>query len=544
MVASVEALLRRVIPLERLSNLAELIIANEEYDRDELIRSLVNCGYEQVSLVQSPGEFTVRGGIIDIFPPPLAADNAAEVPELPVRLDFFGDTVESIRYFDPLTQRSRAELEEIILLPVSEILFSAGIKQRAQNSFKALAKKQGWQPEESKRILEKIATERRFPGIEFFLPLFHEKPGSPLDALADNTIILAVNSLEIDQTARLVWERITANFAEAEKFCRPALAPETLFMPLTELEKNLKRFQQVNLADFSAPEDDEAHSFTLRCGNHVLLRQELSLKQRSKSMLAPLAGRISEWQERHGAVGMSCRSLRHARQLAELLVSYQLQAEIVEDKLLEKPPSPDKLLLYTHPLSSGFELPDENFYLLSESELFGRKRLGPKRGKRADRDGSPLRFEELRQGDIVVHSEHGLGIYQGMTTMTLNGLVNDFLQISYRGEDNLYVPVDRLGAVSKYKGISDRQPKIDRLGGKSWPKAKKKVKEAVWKVARELLDLYARRQLASGIRFSPPDELYYELAESFPFDETPGQQRAINDVLDDLTSERTMDRLV
>ncbi len=544
MIISAEALLRRVLPLKRLSNLAELVITNEEYDRDELIRSLVSCGYEQVSLVQSPGEFTVRGGIIDIFPPPIAADNSRQVTELPVRLDFFGDTVESIRYFDPLTQRSSIELQEIIILPVSEILFSARLREQAQTSFTALAKKHDWQPEASKRILERITSESRFPGIEFFLPLFHETPDCPLDALADDTVIFAFNPDQIDQTIRLTWERITANYQEARKSNSPALPPETLFLPMAELQNKLDSCRMVRITDFSDSSTGKPGSFSLRCGNHVLLRQELSLKHRRQSMLAPLADQIRSWQDRHGAVGFSCRSLRHARQMSELLAGYQLEAEITETKLLDNQPSPDKLLLYPQPLSAGFDLPDENFYLLSEAELFGKKRLGPKKKKRKEKESSALRFEELRQGDIVVHNEHGLGIYQGMTTMTLNGLINDFLQISYKGEDNLYVPVDRLGAVSKYKGISDRRPKIDALGGKSWPKAKKKVKEAVWKVARDLLDLYARRQLATGTRFSPPDELFYELEESFPFDETMGQQHAINDVLDDLTSERTMDRLV
>ncbi len=544
MVASVEALLRRVLPLERLSNLAELVIANEEYDREALIRTLINCGYEQVSLVQSPGEFTLRGGIIDIFPPPLTTGKGDDITELPVRLDFFGDTVESIRHFDPLTQRSNAELEEIVILPVSETLFTEQSTAQAQASFKALARKHDWQQEEGRRILEQIAIAHRFPGIEFFLPLFHEKLATPLDALAENTVIFAVNPEEIEKTARLTWERITANFQEAERLKTPALPPETLFMPRAELWKKLASQRQIELADFSGPEPAGPDGFALHSGNHLLLKQELSIKHRNRTLLAPLVDQIKSWQENHGAIGFSCRSLRHAGQLAELLAGYRIKTEIVEKKLLEAPPGPDKLLLYPHPLSAGFDLPEENFHLLSEGELLGRKRLGPKKEKRAASAVPPLRFEELHQGDIVVHSDHGLGIYQGMTTMTLNGIVNDFLQISYKDNDNLYVPVDRLAAVSKYQGISDRQPKIDSLGGKSWPKAKKKVKEAVWKVARELLDLYARRQLATGTRFSPPDHLFHELEESFPFDETPGQLKAINDALDDLSSERTMDRLI
>jgi transcription-repair coupling factor (superfamily II helicase) len=204
------------------------------------------------------------------------------------------------------------------------------------------------------------------------------------------------------------------------------------------------------------------------------------------------------------------------------------------------------ILLLSQPLSEGFDLqldPNTHLHFLSENELFGERRLGPRKKRRPPGEDL-LRFDELDQADIVVHREHGLGIYQGLVTLTVKNITNDFLEIHYQGEDKLYVPVDRLNSISKYKGISDKKPKLDKLGTKAWLHTKKKIKESVWQVAQDLLKLYAKRELQKGVAFSQPGELFHELEESFPFDETSGQQKAISAVLEDLTSEQIMDRLI
>jgi transcription-repair coupling factor (superfamily II helicase) len=204
------------------------------------------------------------------------------------------------------------------------------------------------------------------------------------------------------------------------------------------------------------------------------------------------------------------------------------------------------VLLLNQPISEGFDLQltsTMQLHVLSENELFGERRLGPRKKRRPAREDL-LRFDELDRGDIVVHREHGLGIYQGLVTLTFKEISNDFLEIHYQGEDKLFVPVDRLNSISKYKGISDKRPKLDKLGSKTWLHTKKKIKESVWQVAQDLLKLHAKRELQKGLAFSQPGELFHELEESFSFDETSGQQKAISDVLDDLTSGQIMDRLI
>ncbi|OGQ94364.1 MAG: transcription-repair coupling factor [Deltaproteobacteria bacterium RIFOXYD12_FULL_57_12] len=356
--------------------------------------------------------------------------------------------------------------------------------------------------------------------------------------------------MEIGRSIRLIWERIDANFAEALATKTPALAPEALFLPAAGLTQALTRHTRLRLYDI--PDADLADSATVELAiqDHMLLKQEITLARPQQGLLAPLADRVSAWLTAGDRVVMACRSPRHVRHLAELLEQHRIPLAVRPAPLKPEElrgPAVAELLLYDQPLAEGFELIAERCHILSESELFGEKRLGLKKSSRPrlqPPDQPPMRFDELNSGDIVVHREHGLGVYQGLVTLELQGITNDFLQITYLGEDKLYVPVDRINTVGKYQGLTDKQPKIDRLGGSSWALAKKKVKEAVWQVAQELLELYAKRELRQGRAFSPPAEMFRELEESFPFEETPGQHKAIQEVLDDLISEKPTDRLV
>ncbi|MFA6735274.1 MAG: DEAD/DEAH box helicase, partial [Sphaerochaetaceae bacterium] len=203
---------------------------------------------------------------------------------------------------------------------------------------------------------------------------------------------------------------------------------------------------------------------------------------------------------------------------------------------------PELLHLCDHPLSNGFSLLDSGLHILSESEIFGEMRIGNR--KKQQNKGEPVLFTELNEGDIVVHREHGLGIYHGLSTIEFQDVTSDFMLIEYRDGDRLYLPVDRLNLISRYQGIADREPRLDKLGSQAWSTTTSRIKEEVWKVAQELLNIYAKRVIKEGRQFAPPGSLYHELEESFPWDETPGQAAAINDVLDDLTSPRPMDRLV
>jgi transcription-repair coupling factor (superfamily II helicase) len=546
-VASCESLLRRVMPKSTLGSLAELVIHGEDIEQEGFIRSLVALGYEHVALVQAIGDFSARGGIVDVFPPGY---------EAPVRLDFFGDTVESLRTFDPISQRSIMEIDEAVILPASNILFpqvASADHVRIQSRFKKTAETLNWPLAALDVLLEKISSSRRFPGIEFFLPLFYSDADDcpcPLQYLAENTIVFMANPIEIKNSIELAWERIQANYHASLSSETSALAPETVFVSPDNLSRELSTYTQVRGLNFLGNDENGSKTLHFTSKNHLLLKQEVDLQRKQQGLLLPLATVLKEWSAGDELVAMACRSTRHGMHLAELLNHYDITTHIHDGPLelscFKKTSGSSTVLLLNQPISEGFDLQltsTTQLHVLSENELFGERRLGPRKKRRPAREDL-LRFDELDRGDIVVHREHGLGIYQGLVTLTFKEISNDFLEIHYQGEDKLFVPVDRLNSISKYKGISDKRPKLDKLGSKTWLHTKKKIKESVWQVAQDLLKLYAKRELQKGLAFSQPGELFHELEESFSFDETSGQQKAISDVLDDLTSGQIMDRLI
>ncbi len=537
LVMSIEALLRRVLPRTSLANLAELVMRGEDTDLEGLIASLAACGYDASALVQSVGEFSLRGGILDIFPAGF---------EMPVRLDFCGDTVESIRKFDPISQRSVEELEEIVLLPVSDILYPAADQElhRLVDRFKALAGDFAWDSGRATVMEDCLQHRQRFPGIEFLLPLFHAQTSTVLDYLPEETIIFFSSPTAIAESLALCRERIAANFAEASGAHLPLLPPDRIFLPQSEWLERLARFRQGRFYDFAHPDMEEGETLEIPCGNHVLLRQQLELQRKNQGMMPELARQLHAWLEAGDTVFFACRTRRHAEHMAELLHQYDLPVVIAPAPVEESASPGRQVVLVDSPLAAGFDLPAARLHWVSESELFGELRLGPGKKKGVQRSRPAVSFAELKAGDIVVHTSHGLGRYEGLVNIVLGGIANDFFQLVYRDEDKLYVPVDQLKVISKYQGLSDTEPKLDKLGGKVWQSRREKVKEEVWKVAQDLLGLYARRAMVEGYAFSPPDELYHEMEESFPYDETPGQLKAINEVLDDLTAPRPMDRLV
>lgn len=549
MVTSIEALLRRIMPDTVLTGVAEYLLAGEDCDRDDLLKKLQYLGYEKVALAQSVGDYSVRGGIIDIFPPPFALENGT-VHDGPIRLDFFGDTIESIRPFDPFTQRSSGDLAEVTLLPVTDILLPPDTPEdykKAASLFYEYAGKYDWNSEETARIAERIATGQRFAGIEFFLPLFFQGHGRPSSAVLDfvpkDAILLLIDPEGIHQSMSLTLERIYNNFQTARESAAPALPPAELFVEQETLLQQLGEFRQVLVTDF-VQSDDQAIS--LHAGNHQLLKQEIALHRAKLGILAPLSEQIFRWQNDGDRVVICCRSARHTKNLAELLSKHSHQVDLLTPPIdldqISTASNSQSLYLIDHPLSEGFSFPDLHLHILSESELFGEMRLGGKKKQKQKED--PLLFTELNSGDIVVHRDHGLGIYRGLETVSFQAIINDFVCLEYRDGDKLFLPVDRLNLLSRYQGLSDREPKIDKLGSQNWKTTKTKVKEEVWKVAQELLDIYAKRELREGKQFSPAGQLFHELEESFPYDETPGQEQSISDVIADLTSDRPMDRLV
>lgn len=541
-VTSIEAMLRKVIPKNDLTNKVELIMAGEDFDHDELVNNLLELGYDKVALAKNCGDFSVRGGIIDIFPPPFA-NSEGKIHTNPIRLDFFGDTIESLRSFDPLSQRSTSNLEEALLLPVKEFILNKSDKTTLKNlasTFQKKANQYHWDEDFSYEMMEKLQTGQGIAGVEFFLPIFFkEKLSTFFDFLPNHSQLIFLNSDGISQALRLSYERIEKNYLEVTEDKKPALPPGEVFLDKEQLLEHFTQFKQIQITDLVA--DDSAKKFVT--SDHLLLKQDIASRRSKEGVLPPLVEKISHWQEQDNQVFICCRSSKHTKNMADMLSRHQKQVEIVQPPLILKCNEPNLIQICDHPLTEGFSLTESKIHLVSESQLFGQMRLGSKK-KNSRKFGDPIEFSELHPGDIVVHRDHGLGFFAGLETITVQQVTNDFMSIEYRDADKLYLPVDKLNLISRYQGLSDKEPRIDKLGTTHWRTTTKKIKEDVWKVAQDLLEIYAKREIKEGRRFSPAGALFQELEESFPFDETPGQQNAINDVIDDLTSEQPMDRLV
>ncbi|MHB8811016.1 MAG: CarD family transcriptional regulator, partial [Desulfobulbaceae bacterium] len=541
---SAEAVLRRILPRTILGRHCELIITGEETDLDKLTAALTAAGYQMCTMVQHEGDLAVRGGIIDIYAP--ATSSASQGP---LRLDFFGDTIESIRIFDPVTQRSIAEIDEAVILPASDILFPPAGSDPAWKKFLAQAALEyQWPREAGNELITRFLDRIRFTGIEFYLPLIYEaeEPVQTLFAyLPQDTINVLYEPAEITRRIDLVWDRIHANHQEALGKDLAVLPPAKLFLSREALRQEESAMQSLHLCSLPDP-DSTREQVTISTGDHTLLGQELELHRKKRGNLAPLVDRLKSWLNHGERTVMACRSSRQASHLQEMLAEYQLPANQVHAPLdLRFQGETPSLLLVEHPLERGFDLPAEGLHFLSATEMFGEKKLRAEgRRKEVPEDLEPLAVEELTPGAFVVHRDHGVGLFQGLLNMEFAGQRGDFMQIEYRDGAKLYVPVDRLHWVNRYQGLTDQEPKLDQLGSSKWQSTKNKVSEAVWKVAQDLLDIYARRALREGHAFSRPGELYHELEQSFPYDETSGQQKAIAGVLDDLGRDQPMDRLV
>ena len=369
---SAEALLRRILPRQVLADRCELVMAGEETDRDALVSSLTGSGYQLCDLVQQPGDMAVRGGIIDLYAPSFRSDLSG-----PIRLDFFGDTVESIRIFDPLSQRSQVRLEEAVLLPASDILFPGkGEDSAFRQTVAAHAAEQGLRADRVERIIEQLQSGIRFPGIEFFLPLIYQDPAPQtlFDYLPEETPCLFHDPVAIQQKVDLVWERIQANYQEASTEGM-ALMPERLFLESKTLKRHLQGRLQINVSSLPDP-DAERPPIMLQVGDHSLLKQELDLERKKRGLLAPLVDRLLAWQQAEDSIFFSCRSSRQAGHFEEMLAGYRIQTARAAVPLTLGA-CPGEVQLVEAPLSRGFDLPDERLHVLSASELFGEQRLRP-----------------------------------------------------------------------------------------------------------------------------------------------------------------------
>jgi transcription-repair coupling factor (superfamily II helicase) len=509
MVAPVQALRQKLPPESRLRDLLAYVIAGEELERQDFLRHLLEGGYERRPVVEERGEFSVRGGVIDLFPPLYAQ---------PVRLEFWGDEVESIRLFDPASQRSQGSLEELTILPANEVVLDEAAKERALSGRSRRQDPEFWQH---------VHEGRHFPRIERHLQEFYGHPQTMWDFLPEETVVVEWDPLILGQ--------------ELQQLEEAAAGEPVGWLDDTPWQERRRRFATIfcPVLVWGHPDQDQDITFQVEKNDH--LAAELTQVSEEAGRLIPaLAQRLEEWRSSGFHIVLVSLSRHRAERLACLLGEEGLDAEFLARPVWEPGPRVD---LTVGELTGGFRLLSEGLIVLTEDEALGLRPEGRRR-KTAPPPQELTSLADLTEGDFVVHLDHGIGIYRGLVKLTVGSEVNDFLELEYQGGDRLYLPVDRLNLVQKYLGVEGVSPRVERLGGKSWERSKTRVKKAVEKIARELVELYALRRVLPGHHFSPPDQVYREFEATFEYEETPDQLQAIADTLGDMASEKPMDRLI
>ena len=496
-VAPVRALMQKVLRPADLEKTTFSLSAGDEIDREDLLRFLQRAGYGSARIVEERGDFSVRGAIIDIY---------SALYEEPLRLEFDGDRLESIRRFETQTQRSIAgsAMEEAILLPAGDT--SGDHPDSSLGSFFDYLKKE--------------------------MPVFVEE----MDEV----------EREGEAFSRLIQDHYEK--ARAKKGFVPS--PETAYLPFDEIVLSLRKFRIAFLQDgpVAPPQCERLLPFEIESNEDLRSEIRMALSgEKGSSEASPfsiLLKKLLQWQQKGIRIFIVSHTAGQAERLKELFSSYEVASRIEKERgfreVLDQPG--EGLTLLVGSLSSGFQNSREGWVLLTEEEIFGeRRRL---REGKARKGSSFASYRELRENDFIVHTDYGVGLYRGLKHLNIGGVANDYLLLEYVDEDKVYVPVDRLNLIQRYTGSDGSSPKLDKLGSRAWERAKKKAKAAVSEMVKELLELYAARQAFQGVTFPPRDQFYKEFEATFEYEETPDQAKAVEDVMRDMGNSKPMDRLI
>ncbi|MEE1951026.1 transcription-repair coupling factor [Pseudomonas alcaligenes] len=520
LVVPIATALHRLAPTRFLLGSGLLLDVGQKLDVEEMRARLEAAGYRCVDTVYEHGEFAVRGALIDLFP---------MGSETPYRIDLFDDEIETLRTFDPETQRSVDKVESIRLLPAREF----PLEKKAVTDFRGRFRERFDVDYRRCPIYQDLASGITPAGIEYYLPLFFEETGTLFDYLPGDTQVFSLPGIE--QAAEQFWLDARTRYEDRRVDPeRPLLPPADIFLPVEDCFARLKHWPRVVVSQ----EDVEVGVGRERFDARAL--PDLAIQAKASEPLAALRRFIEEYP---GRVLFCAESAGRREVLLELLARLKLKPLEVAN-WHEFTASRERLAICIAPLDEGLLL--DQIALIAESPLFG-QRVMQRRRREKSRDGGDnviKNLTELREGAPVVHIDHGVGRYLGLVTMEFDGQAAEFLALMYAEEAKLYVPVSSLHLIARYTGSDDALAPLHRLGSETWQKAKRKAAEQVRDVAAELLDIYARRAAREGHAFKDPAVDYATFSAGFPFEETPDQQAAIDAVRADMLAGKPMDRLV
>ncbi len=532
-VTSVRALMQKTVPSADFIAGMRVLHRGDTVNLTELLSALVALGYHYEPVVEMPGTFSRRGGIVDVWCPAM--------PQ-PIRIELVGDEVDSLREFDPATQRSAKQIKALMIVPASEALPGRGRDVAPRLANWDLSACHPIAEAGFKRDREALEEGRRFPGIEFYLQYFYPQPASLIDHLSTQGLLVIEDWSEVEATAQSL--EFQAEDVRGDLEARRELPPNVAlpYLAWHTLRDQILQRKRL-LLDYATPGEAVPLSF--------------APGPRYGGQLRKIIDELFKLREQHARIVVVTRQ---AERLAELLREREFFIKPTDH--IDKVPEPKHIVLVQGALSEGFKLqvpsstlnrepqtanlePETlNLELLTDAELFGWSRPKPRRVAKARAVSPEAFFSDLAIGDYIVHIDYGIGIFRGLTRLALNGPEREFLQIEYQRGDMLYVPVHQIDRLSRYVAPGGHPPTLSRLGTAEWAQVKERTQKAVADIADELLELYAAREVVTGHAFSPDTQWQRELEASFAYVETEDQLQVIEQVKADMEKPRPMDRLV
>lgn len=497
----------------------------KEYELTELNNWLVGVGYKREALVARPGEFAIRGDILDIYP--LDREN-------PVRIEFFGDEIDTIKEFDLASQRSQKEIDSVTVAAAQDRVFS---KDAILTAAEKIKKDMADAPAPAKAVkdhftvvLDNLEDGGLPDNYAFLVDYLIEKPSSILEYLPKNGEIL-LDDLPLIKQSVEDFDKQNAAFISDE-------LKTSAMLPHQELRSDFD--------DVLSKDKHHRIYFSLfqRSMGRLRLGQMLNWQTREPeqffSQMLLIKSELESYQKSGQTVILQADNEKRARQIDQTMVDFGLNLPIVgEDELVE-----GRAQIVVGGYASGFSLPTVKLVYLTERELFNKRPQRKKRIKTLENAQRLRNYTELKPGDYVVHVNHGIGRFEGIKTLENNGVKRDYITITYQHGDQLFVPADQLSLVQKYVGSEGKTPHINKLGGSEWAKTKRKVQSKVEDIADDLIELYAKRESEKGFAFSPDDDLQRQFDDAFPYPETPDQLRSIKEIKEDMEKPKPMDRLL
>ncbi|WP_075038296.1 transcription-repair coupling factor [Halobacillus dabanensis] len=532
LIAPVAALKRMMPPKTYWEHNQLPFRVGEEINLDDYLKRLINMGYNRTEMVATPGEFSVRGGIIDVYP---------LTSEFPYRIELFDTEVDSIRTFDSETQRSHKKLDEVLIGPATELLLTeedfARAHDRLENALSHSLKKLNKQEAKEtlaqviEHDLDRLKNKEHFQEIYKYIGYFYEEPVSLLDYLPKEGIVILDEMSRIQETANRLdqeeaeWHQSMLEGNQAVRDLNLSFEWQDTWhhidharLYMSVFMRHIPNTQPQNIVNISSRQMQQFH------GQMNLLKNEMD-----------------RWQKQDYSVVILAPDEARKSKIEGVLQDYDMEANVAKGEVslpLVKP------TIITGNISSGFEWPMHKLAVLTENELFKKRTAKPKRKQKMSNAERIKNYQELKVGDYIVHASHGIGKYLGIETLKMGGNHKDFLTVKYSGNDKLFVPIDQIDLIQKYVGSEGKEPKVYKLGGSEWKKVKSRVQSSVEDIADDLIQLYAEREASKGYAFNEDGEMQKDFEAAFPYEETEDQIRCIEEIKSDMERIRPMDRLL